>query len=112
MDAGADLVLGHHSHVVSGIEIYKGKHIVYGLGTFSSCIATPMDMDTFAFQQKFLVSSSGVEDGGIKIIPASISGSSGSNNAQPIKLSGDAAERVKAKIRKYSARFSVRPIID
>ncbi|MGI6172529.1 MAG: CapA family protein [Christensenellales bacterium] len=112
VDAGADLVLGHHSHVVSGIEIYKGKHIVYGLGTFSSCVATPKDMDTFAFRQKFYVSENGVEDGGIRIIPASMSSSTGSNNAQPIKLTGDAADRVKEKIRRYSARFSIRPIIE
>ena len=34
VDSGADLVLGHHSHTPQGIEIYKGKPIVYSLGNF------------------------------------------------------------------------------
>ena len=32
IDNGADLVLGHHPHVLQGIEEYKGKNIVYSLG--------------------------------------------------------------------------------
>lgn len=34
IDAGADLVIGHHPHVLQGIEVYKGKAIVYSLGNF------------------------------------------------------------------------------
>jgi poly-gamma-glutamate capsule biosynthesis protein CapA/YwtB (metallophosphatase superfamily) len=34
VDAGADLVLGHGPHILNGIEIYKGKPIVYSLGHF------------------------------------------------------------------------------
>ncbi len=34
IDAGADLVIGHHPHVIQGIELYKGKLIVYSLGDF------------------------------------------------------------------------------
>lgn len=34
IDAGADLVFGHHPHVLQGIEIYKGKIIAYSLGDF------------------------------------------------------------------------------
>jgi len=34
IDGGADLVLGHHPHVLQPIEIYKGKPIVYSLGNF------------------------------------------------------------------------------
>ncbi len=35
IDAGADAVNGHHSHVAQGVEIYKGKPIVYSLGNFT-----------------------------------------------------------------------------
>jgi poly-gamma-glutamate synthesis protein (capsule biosynthesis protein) len=31
IDAGADLVLGHHAHILKGIEAYKGKTIFHGL---------------------------------------------------------------------------------
>ncbi len=34
IDAGADLVLGHHPHVLQGIEIYKNKLIAYSLGNY------------------------------------------------------------------------------
>jgi poly-gamma-glutamate synthesis protein (capsule biosynthesis protein) len=32
INAGADIIVGHHSHVVKAIEIYKGKPILYSLG--------------------------------------------------------------------------------
>ena len=34
IDAGADMVVGAHPHVVQGAEIYRGKPIVYSLGNF------------------------------------------------------------------------------
>jgi len=34
IDAGADLIIGHHPHVVQGMEIYHGKPIFYSLGNF------------------------------------------------------------------------------
>ena len=34
IDAGADLIIGHHPHVVEDVEQYKGKYIVYSLGNF------------------------------------------------------------------------------
>ncbi len=34
IDAGADLVIGSHPHILQGIEYYKGKPIVYSLGNF------------------------------------------------------------------------------
>ena len=34
IDEGADLVVGHGSHTVLGVEIYKGRPILYGVGNF------------------------------------------------------------------------------
>ncbi len=34
IDWGADMILGHHPHVMQGIEVYKGKIIAYSLGNF------------------------------------------------------------------------------
>lgn len=34
IDAGADLIIGHHPHVPHGVEVYKGKTILYSLGNF------------------------------------------------------------------------------
>ena len=35
IDCGADLILGHHPHILKGIEVYKGKAIMYSLGNFA-----------------------------------------------------------------------------
>ncbi|MBI4332822.1 MAG: CapA family protein [Chloroflexi bacterium] len=35
IDAGADLILGHHTHILKGIEVYRGKVIFYSLGNFA-----------------------------------------------------------------------------
>ncbi len=34
IDAGADVVVGHHAHILRGVEIYKGRPIYHGLGNF------------------------------------------------------------------------------
>lgn len=34
IEAGADVVIGHHAHIMRGVEIYKGKPIYHGLGNF------------------------------------------------------------------------------
>lgn len=35
IDCGADLILGHHPHILKGVEVYKGKVILYSLGNFA-----------------------------------------------------------------------------
>jgi poly-gamma-glutamate capsule biosynthesis protein CapA/YwtB (metallophosphatase superfamily) len=34
IDAGADIVLGHHQHILKGVDVYRGKAIFHGLGNF------------------------------------------------------------------------------
>ena len=105
IDEGADLVCGHHPHVLQGIETYKGKNIVYSLGNF--CFggnSSPSDMDTMIFQQTFTITSNGVQaDNVTNIIPCSISSADGYNNYQPTPATGDEATRIKAKIDERSA---------
>jgi poly-gamma-glutamate synthesis protein (capsule biosynthesis protein) len=35
IDAGCDLIIGHHAHLLKGIELYKGKAILYSIGNFA-----------------------------------------------------------------------------
>jgi len=85
IDAGADLVIGHHSHRINPIEEYKGKYICYSLGNFSFAGNTrPDDMDTYIFQQRFRVYPDGVvENEGFRIIPCSISSQEKINDFKP-----------------------------
>lgn len=54
IDSGADLIIGHHPHVLQGIEEYKGKKIVYSLGNFIYGGAkNPKDKDTMIYQVEF-----------------------------------------------------------
>ena len=105
IDLGADLVCGHHPHVLQGIEEYKGKNIVYSLGNF--CFggnAYPSDMDTMIFQQTFTIDSNGVKaDNVTNIIPCSISSDSDYNNYQPTPASGEEADRILQKIQERSS---------
>ena len=105
IDEGADLVIGHHPHVLEGIEKYNGKYIAYSLGNF--CFGgnkNPSDKDTMIFQQTFTIDTDGkvADDDNINIIACSLSSSSNKNDYCPTPLEGDEAERVRQKIEKYS----------
>ena len=108
VDQGADLVVGHHPHVLQGIEKYQGKNIVYSLGNF--CFGgnkNPSDKDTMIFQQTFTVENGElVEDNVTNIIPCSLSSESGYNNYQPMVLEGSEKERVLQKIEEFSAALN------
>lgn len=108
VDQGADLVVGHHPHVLQGIEKYQGKNIVYSLGNF--CFGgnkNPSDKDTMIFQQTFTVENGElVEDDVTNIIPCSLSSESGYNNYQPMVLEGSEKERVLQKIEEFSAALN------
>ena len=105
IDEGADLVCGHHPHVLQGIEKYKGKNIVYSLGNF--CFggnSYPSDMDTMIFQQTFTIDQNGVKaDDVTNIIPCSISSDSDYNNYQPTPAEGEEADRIMQKIQERSS---------
>lgn len=105
IDEGADLVCGHHPHVLQGIEEYKGKNIVYSLGNF--CFggnSYPSDMDTMIFQQTFTVDKNGVKaDNVTNVIPCSISSEYDYNNYQPTPAQGDEADRILSKIQERSS---------
>ncbi|WP_249018683.1 CapA family protein [Conexibacter sp. S30A1] len=48
IDAGADIVVGHHAHIMRGIEIYRGRPIYHGLGNFVTVTSalSPTDSHT------------------------------------------------------------------
>lgn len=105
IDEGADLVCGHHPHVLQGIENYKGKNIVYSLGNF--CFggnSYPSDMDSMIFQQTFTIDETGVKtDDVTNVIPVSISSEYGFNNYQPTEATGDEKTRIQNKIDERSS---------
>lgn len=104
IDAGADLVLGHHPHVLQGVEKYNGRYICYSLGNF--CFGgnkNPSDKDTMIFQQTFTFDQGNLlDDDSVRILPCSLSSSTKKNDYRPRLLTGKEKERVKQKIQDMS----------
>lgn len=104
IDAGAHLVIGHHPHVLQGIEEYNGRYILYSLGNF--CFGgngNPPDYDCIIFQQTFTIAGDTVEtiDGG-SIIPCLISSTTAYNDYWPTPAEGSAQERIVEKLESFS----------
>ena len=108
IDAGADLVIGHHPHVLQGVEYYNGKMICYSLGNFSfGANRNPADKNTAVFQQTFtFVDGELSELLDAKIIPTRLSGKDSVNNYQPVIATGDKAVAIIENMREYSSSLS------
>jgi poly-gamma-glutamate synthesis protein (capsule biosynthesis protein) len=50
-DAGASLVLGHHPHVLQGLEVYRGVPIIHSLGNFVACDVPYTDGDRLTWNR-------------------------------------------------------------
>lgn len=109
VDAGADLVLLHHPHVIQGVEFYKGVYIAYSLGNF--CFGgnrNPGDKDTIIVQKTFHMKDGKLQrDSELQVIPCSISSAPSYNNYQPAVLTGSDKERVIRRMNQYSKGFGV-----
>lgn len=85
IDAGADIVFGHHSHTLQPIEQYNGGVIFYSLGNFSfGGNNNPGDKDTAILQQEVLRYADGtVALGDLTVIPCQLSSVSHWNDFRP-----------------------------
>lgn len=103
VDAGADLVLGHHPHVLQGIEDYRGKQIVYSLGNFVfGGHSNPDDKDSIIYQATFAKRDGQVVPTGSRALPVRISSVTSRNDFQPVLLDGEEKARVLGRLREYS----------
>ena len=83
MDAGADLLIGHHPHVLRGCERYGRGWIVYSLGNFLGDMIWSDRMRDSAIAECRLTPD-GVED--LELVPVRIA-----DDYRPMPLAGDAA---------------------
>lgn len=102
IDAGADIVFGHHPHVLQPIEQYKDGVIYYSLGNFSfGGNRNPKDKDTAIIQQTVIVEPDGtVRLGETTPIPCRLSSVPDRNDYQPTPydVGSDAYYRTLSKL--------------
>jgi hypothetical protein len=103
IDAGADLVLGHHPHVIQGIEAYKGRKIVYSLGNFVfGGAAQPAELEAIIYQARFELKDGRVVPGTDEVVPVFISGNRAQNDFRPVLIDGPEKDRVMAAMDSWS----------
>ncbi len=108
VDQGADLVIGHHPHMLQAVENYNGKYILYSLGNF--CFggnSNPPDKDTCIWQMRV-----GLEDGKViwqeaQLIPCRLSSHTTWNDYRPVPLTGAEAQRVIGRMNRTSNPYGV-----
>lgn len=104
IDWGADLVIGHHPHVIQGIEEYEGKYIIYSLGNFCfGANRNPEDKDCLIVQQTFtFIDGEKQEETQLKVIPCSVSSVTNRNDYKPTPAEGEEAGRILDRLNEYS----------
>ena len=109
VDAGADLVIGNHTHFPGEIMQYNGKYIIGSLGNF--CFGgndVIKHFECVIFRQRFTVNGDGtVVDEGIDIIPAFISSDLTKNNYQPMIADVESGVELLNEVAGYSDSLTV-----
>lgn len=98
VDNGADLIIGHHPHVLRGVERYGRGWIVYSLGNFVCDMLWEEQLRESAIAECRL-SAAGVED--VRLIPVRIN-----DDSQPVPLHGEAAARLERRLAALGAALS------
>ena len=107
IDAGADIVVGHHPHVLQEMEEYNGRMIFYSLGNFSfGGNDHPKDFDSAVVQLQVIREYDGtVSLGELTIIPICISSVADRNNYQPTPYP-EGSEAWKRVLEKLNGTYS------
>ena len=96
----SDLIIGHHPHVVQGMDLLDGVPVVYSLG---NCVfggnTAPRDFDALVVQAVLAFREGSLEKAELHLYPVSVSSDARYNNYSPRFLSGSDAERVLRKLK-------------
>jgi len=97
IEAGADAVIGHHSHIYQGIEIYRGRPVIYSLGNFLFGSLNEDIRDNIVVSLR--LGNKGIRS--IEVYP--LNGINDPNNRfQPRKMTGSEAEALLLHLREIS----------
>lgn len=97
VDAGADLVVGTHPHVIQSMEVYRGKLIAYSFGNFAfGGNSNPSDKRALILQTRFTAVDGSVRDVGFRVIPTRVSSPEAFNDYAPTPYRDDEKRDVSA----------------
>jgi poly-gamma-glutamate synthesis protein (capsule biosynthesis protein) len=106
IDAGADVVVGHHPHIVQGVELYKGKYILYSLGNFVFGGNTdPDDRDSYLARLTFTVRGGAAEPALFEMVPIRLTELDKGTDFRPVPAIGSEAERIRDRVLKRSYKI-------
>ena len=74
IDAGADVIWGHHPHILQQVQFYHGKPVFYSTGNFTFGSMSRVDPDTGIFQLRYQVTDSGIQLENFTVIPCRTQG--------------------------------------
>ena len=105
--AGADIVVGHHPHIVQGIEQYDDTYILYSLGNlvFGGNV-DPDDRDAYAARLTFTVYEDHADAPELTIVPLRLTELDDGTDYRPVIAQGDDVERITNRILKLSSNMS------
>lgn len=109
-DAGADLIIGNHSHTLQGIEKYNKTYICYALGNFAfggNNIVPNNSREVMMVRAYFEKNNGETVCSGISIIPCYESSAKNSkiNNYQPMPLFDEQAKTVRNRVLSLSSNL-------
>lgn len=90
IDAGADMIWGHHPHVLQPIQFYKGKPILYSTGNFTFGTMSKVDPSTGIFRLTYARVNGAVQLTQLQVIPCE---TQGSPDYRPFPLTDEAAQK-------------------
>lgn len=104
--AGADIVVGHHPHIVQGIESYEDSYILYSVGNlvFGGNV-DPDDRDAYAARVTFTVYEDHADAPELTIVPLRLTALSDGTDYRPVLAEGEEAERIENRILKRSSKM-------
>jgi poly-gamma-glutamate synthesis protein (capsule biosynthesis protein) len=106
IDAGADVVIGHHPHIVQGVELYKGRYILYSLGNFMFGGNTdPDDRDSYLARLTFAVRGGEAEPPQFEMIPIRLTEKDKGTDFRPVPATSSEAERIRDRVLKRSYKL-------
>ena len=104
--AGADIVVGHHPHIVQGIESYEDSYILYSVGNlvFGGNV-DPDDRDAYAARVTFTVYEDHADAPELTIVPLRLTALTSGTDYRPVLAEGEEADRIVSRILKRSYKM-------